>query len=339
MRGYERWGNVGQVRAITFDVQTNPILKELFTTRKSILVSDSRAQPGWEICPGVEHVRSWIGVPLIAGGNVIGACSLDKAEPGFFTQEHVQLAEMLVGQAAVAIQNAWLFEQVRAGRERLQSLSRRLVEVQEAERRYVARELHDEAGQSLTSLMFGLAQLEQETDRSRHIARIAELKQMTNEVLEDLHRLAMDLRPASLDHLGLIPALEQYVRMTGDRYSLIAQFKAMGFDGERLPPAMETALYRIVQEALTNVVRHAQATRLDVLLERRGDQVVVVIEDNGVGFDADMAHFASSGRLGLLGMQERVEMLGGSLVIESAAGAGTTIVVEVPYGDSYSHRG
>jgi len=239
----------------------------------------------------------------------------------------------------VAIQNAWLFEQVRAGRERLQSLSRRLVQVQEAERRYVARELHDEAGQSLTSLVFGLGQLEQETDRSRTIARVAELKQMTHRVLEDLHRLAMDLRPASLDHLGLVVALKQYVKMTGDRYGLIAQFKALEFEGERLPPAMETALYRIVQEALTNAVRHAQATRVDVLLERRGDQLVVVIEDNGAGFDADMARFASSGRLGLLGMQERVEMLGGSLVIESAAGAGTTIVVEVPYADSHSHRG
>jgi signal transduction histidine kinase len=191
----------------------------------------------------------------------------------------------------------------------------------------------------LTSLVFGLGQLEQETDRSRHIARIAELKQMTHRVLEDLHRLAMDLRPASLDYLGLVPALEQYVKMTGDRYSLNAQFKALGFDGERLPPAMETALYRIVQEALTNVVRHAQATRVDVLLERRGDQAVVVIEDNGVGFDADMAHFAQSGRLGLLGMQERVEMLGGSLVIETAAGAGTTIVVEVPHANSHPHRG
>jgi two-component system sensor histidine kinase UhpB len=146
------------------------------------------------------------------------------------------------------------------------------------------------------------------------------------------------LRPVSLDHLGLVPALRQYVTMIGDRYGLIAQFKALGLDNERPLSAVETALYRVVQEALTNVIRHARATRVDVLLERRGDKVVVVVEDDGIGFDADEARFAQSGRLGLLGMQERAEMLGGSMIIESSLNIGTTIIVEVPYGDSYTHR-
>lgn len=337
-RGYERWTNAELVRAITFDTQTAPLLNALLTTRRSCLVPDTRIEPGWQTPPGVEHVRSWLGVPLMAGGNVIGIYSLDKTEPGFFTTEHVRMAEMLAGQAAVAIQNAWLFEQVRSGRERLQSLSRRLVEVQEAERHYVARELHDEAGQALTSLLFRLGQLEQQTNEPRQADQVTELKQMTNGVLESLHRLAMDLRPASLDHLGLVPALSQYVKAIGDRYGLIAQFKAVGFEGKRLPAEAETALYRIVQEALTNIVRHARATRADVLLERRGDRVVVVVEDNGHGFDADVARFAQQGHLGLVGMQERAEMLGGSLVIESLTGAGTTIVVEVPYDNSHFDR-
>jgi signal transduction histidine kinase len=248
------------------------------------------------------------------------------------------MAELLVGQAAVAIQNAWLFEQVRAGRERLQSLSRRLVEAQEAERHYVARELHDEAGQALTSLLFGLRQLEPQLSDPAQAAQVAELKQITNGLFESLHRLAADLRPASLDHLGLVPVLQQYVKVMGDRYGLIAQFKAVGFNGERMSSEIETALYRIVQEALTNIGRHARATRADVLLKRRGDRVVVVVEDNGLGFDAEIGRFAQDGHLGLVGMQERVEMLGGSLTIESAAGAGTTIVVEVPNDHSYSDR-
>jgi PAS domain S-box-containing protein len=337
-RGYERWSNVELVSAITFDVQTAPVLNTLLTTRRSYLVPDTRLEPSWQTPPGVEHVRSWLGVPLLAGGNVIGLYSLDKTEPGFFTTEHVRMAEMLVGQAAVAIQNAWLFEQVRAGRERLQSLSRRLVEVQEAERHYVARELHDEAGQALTSLLFRLGQIEQQTTDPQLLDQVAELKQMTNGVLESLHRLAMDLRPASLDHLGLMPALLQYVKAMGDRYGVIAQFKALGFEGERLPTDVETALYRIVQEALTNIVRHAHAKRADVLLERRGDRVIVVIEDDGIGFDADVARFAQQGHLGLVGMQERAEMLRGSLVIESIPGAGTTVVVEVPYDRSHFDR-
>jgi PAS domain S-box-containing protein len=337
--GYERWSNAEKARIITFDVQTNLVLKDLLATRQSQLVPDTSLEPGWEIRPGAEHVRSWLGVPLVAGGNVIGLYSLDKAEPGFFTLEHVRLAEMLVGQAAVAIQNAWLYEQVRAGRERLQSLSRRLVEVQEAERQYVARELHDEAGQALTSLLFGLNQVEQQTENPTQAAQIIELKEMTNNIIESLHRLAMDLRPASLDYLGLIPALQQQVKTVGVRHGLIAQFKAVGLEGERLPPEVETALYRIVQEALTNIIRHAQATRIDVLLERRGDRVVVVVEDNGCGFEVQTDRFTQEGHLGLAGMQERAEFLGGAFIIESTAGIGTTLVVEVPYGDSNSGRG
>jgi len=337
-RGYEQWANVAAVRTATFDVQTNRIFEALLTTRHSCRISDTRAHLDWESRPGVEHVRSWLGVPLIAGGHVIGLYSLDKIEPDYFTPEHQRMAEMLVGQAAVAIQNAWLFEQVRAGRERLQSLSRRLVEAQEAERHYVARELHDEAGQALTSLLFGLRQLESQLTDTTLASQVAELKQTTNGLFDSLHRLAADLRPASLDHLGLVPVLHQYVKAMGDRYGLIAQFKAVGFDGERLSIEIETALYRIVQEALTNIGRHARATRADVLLERRGDRVVVVVEDNGLGFDAEIGRFAQDGHLGLVGMQERVEMLGGSLTIESAAGAGTTIVVEVPNDHSYSDR-
>ncbi|MBI5567000.1 MAG: GAF domain-containing protein, partial [Chloroflexi bacterium] len=338
VRGYERWGDPAVVHAATFNVQTNPIFELLLTTRQSCLIADTRTHPGWETRPGVEHVRSWLGVPLIAGGYVIGLYSLDKIEPDYFTPEHQRLAEMLVGQAAVAIQNAWLFEQVRAGRERLQSLSRRLVEAQEAERHYVARELHDEAGQALTSLLFGLRQLEAQWADAALGPQVTELKQITNSLFDSLHRLAADLRPASLDHLGLVPVLQQYVKAMGDRYGLLAQFKALGFSSERLSVEIETALYRIVQEALTNIGRHARATRADVLLERRGDRVVVVVEDNGLGFDAEISRFAQDGHLGLVGMQERVEMLGGSLTIESAAGAGTTLVVEVPNDHSHSDR-
>ncbi len=148
----------------------------------------------------------------------------------------------------------------------------------------------------------------------------------------------MDLRPASLDLLGLVPALNQYVKATGERYGLNAQFKVIGLVEGRLPAAMETALYRIVQEALTNVVRHAQATRVDVLLEHRDEQVVLVVEDNGCGFEANLADQAQAGHLGLIGMQERAEMLNGTLMIESAPGSGTTIVIEVPYAHTNSHR-
>jgi signal transduction histidine kinase len=261
---------------------------------------------------------------------VIGYLTLDSQELGAYGLVEAELAQAFANQAAVAIHNARLFEEVSLGHKRLQSLSHSLVQAQETERRRVARELHDEAGQALTSLIVGLRLLEKEVDQPELIAaRVAELKRTTDGVLENLHRLAMDLRPASLDHLGLIPALRQYLHTFGSQYGLLLQFETVGLDDHRLPPLIEINLYRIVQEALTNVVRHAKATQADVLLERRENQIITIIEDNGIGFDPETR--SQSGRLGLLGMRERAEMMDGHLLVESTPSGGTTIYVEIPY--------
>jgi len=286
--------------------------------------------------PGLEPVRSWLGVPILVRVKVMGIVLLGKTQPGYFTQEHARSTEALVSQAAVAIQNAWLFEQVRSGRERLQLLSRRLVEIQEAERRYIARELHDQAGQSLTSLILGLGQLEKGANNPSVVkAKTNELKLLANNIQEDLHRLAVDLRPASLDHLGLVSALDQLVASYVGNSQLKTKFKSIGIsEADRLSAEVEATLYRIVQEALTNVTRHAQATRVDVILERRDDSILVIVEDNGIGFDAALAY--NKDRLGLVGIRERIEMVGGNLTIESIIGRGTTLVVEVPNDNTHS---
>jgi len=336
--GYERWTDLDQVLAISMEANSNPLLQELILTRKSVLVPDTATFLDWQVISGLEAIRNWLVVPLVANDKVIGVVGLGKTEPGYFTQEHVYWAEALVGQAAMAIQNAWLFDQVRAGHERLQSLSRRLVEVQESERRYIARELHDETSQALTALMFGLRLMEQEVDHPENLlAHLAELKRLTDGVLEDLHRLAMDLRPASLDHLGLVAALEQLIKVTSERYQLRVHFKTVGISEEvRLSDEVETALYRIVQEALTNAVRHAKANNVDVILELQDGRSIVIVEDDGVGFETQ--EITKSGHLGLLGMQERAQMAGGTLQIESRPGGGTTVVVEVPYVDTHLDR-
>jgi signal transduction histidine kinase len=336
-RGFGDWADAEQGRVLTIDAEENPIIHTLLTTRESLLIPDTFEHSGWERRAGEEHVRNWLGVPLVASGEVIGLCLMDKAQAGFFTRQHQRLAESLALQAAIAIQNARLFDQVHAGRERLQTLSRRLVEVQETERRHIARELHDQAGQALTSLMVGLRLLEEGADYGEAAsAHVAELKHMVDGILENLHQLATDLRPASLDHLGLVAALRQHVEAFGRQHDLAVQFETVNLEDKRLSPTQETALFRIVQEALTNVVRHAQASRADVLLERQGDRVIAIVEDNGLGFDPVAA--MQSGRLGLLGMRERAEMLGGTLVVESWPGAGTTLFVEVPYVHSYLDR-
>jgi signal transduction histidine kinase len=322
----------------TFDAREIHCLEEVISTRKSLLIRDIRDYPGWTPVFTREIIRNWLGIPMLTGGNTIGVLALANTRPDVFSAEHVRLAEAIVAQAAVAIQNAWLFEQVRAGHERLQSLSRRLVEVQESERRYIARELHDEASQALTALMFGLSLLEQDANQPEILQkRVAELKRLTDGVLEDLHRLAIGLRPASLDYLGLVPALEQLVQTSAERYPVNFRFKTAGLTQEdRLPDYVETSLYRIVQEALTNAVRYAKAQNIDVILELRDGKVLVMVEDDGVGFETAEMH--KSGHLGLMGIQERAQMLAGTVEIESSPGCGTTVVVEVPYDDSDINR-
>jgi signal transduction histidine kinase len=203
-----------------------------------------------------------------------------------------------------------------------------MVEVQENERFHIARELHDEAAQALSSLKLNLGRLEQDPDCPEHLrSRICDLKTLADGVLESLHRLAVNLRPVTLDQLGLVAALEQYAHKLNSQ-QLSVQFKALGFEGERISPALETSLYRIVQEALTNTVRYAQASNVGILLERRKGKVRVFVEDDGIGFEPH--NILNGDHLGLVGIRERAEMLGGSLIIESAPGKGTSLIVEVP---------
>jgi PAS domain S-box-containing protein len=328
-------GRAGQADAqrvgCTVSAANHPLLQQLADAKECVLLSDAGKHVALDGLYSAEAIRSWLGVSLRSGDRVIGLCVVGKVEAGFYTSQHIQLAGALASQASVAVQNAWLFDQVRAGRERLQFLSRRLVEVQETERRYVARELHDDASQALASLMVDLRLLEQDAaDPHAVAARAGALRRLVDSVIGDLHRLAMDLCPASLDHLGLVAALRQYLQTVRNQHELKVEYEVVGLE-TRLPADVETAIYRVVQEAVTNVVRHARATRVDVLLECRGSELIVLIEDDGIGFDPASA--GHNGRLGLFGMRERAEMLGARLAVESVANSGTTILMEVPLVD------
>ncbi|MBI2915090.1 MAG: HAMP domain-containing protein [Firmicutes bacterium] len=216
----------------------------------------------------------------------------------------------------------------------LTHLLRKVISAQEEERKRIARELHDEAGQSLTSLMIGLRLLESSPDPGETKARVAGLRQALVDVLEDIRRLAIELRPSVLDDLGLVAALERYVADYAKRYTIEADLHVRGFEAQRLPQELETALYRIIQEALTNVARHASARNVSVLVEHKGDMVEAIVEDDGVGFDVNALTLEGSWsqKLGVFGMQERANLVGGSLTIESDPGSGTTVFVKVPAG-------
>jgi PAS domain S-box-containing protein len=336
-RGFTGAPNLQAGAVHRFSLDDFPMVDEMCRTGKPVLILDTEEKSGWFDTDELKLSRSVLSAPLLAEERVIGFVSLLDEKPGFFTHEMCNRLVAFAAHAAVAIQNAWLFEQARAGNERLQSLSRRLVEVQENERRFIARELHDEAGQALTTLMLDLRVLEKSAYEPQEILRrAAEMEVSISEVIENLHRVAMALRPASLDHVGLIVALRQQVESVGEKHGLKVRFKASAIR-RRLPASMEAAIYRIVQEALTNTVRHAHATQVDVVLTVRDGNLIVIIEDDGVGFDPEIV--PTSDHLGLFGVRERAEMINGKLMIESAPGKGTTIMLEVNDVDSIIDRG
>ncbi|HLF40746.1 MAG TPA: sensor histidine kinase [Acidimicrobiia bacterium] len=208
-----------------------------------------------------------------------------------------------------------------------------VLEAQEAERARVARDLHDQIGQGLTSVLLGLRLLETSLERDEPDlvgarARTAEVREVVNDALADVRRLAFDLRPTVLDDIGLVAALR---RLTGDlsaRHGLTVDVALDGVSEDgRFPTAVETVAYRVVQEALTNVVRHARARHVSVRLAGNGTRLRAVVTDDGVGFAAEAT---GAGTLGLLGMRERAMLVGGQVDVTSAPGAGTRIELELP---------
>jgi len=241
-----------------------------------------------------------------------------------------QMAEGLEGKALVAAENARLYEEL----QRKEALRGQLIEqlwtVQEEERRRISRELHDHTSQALTTLLVGLKMLAEGQDTEQIRERVAELRAIAAHTLEGVHDLAVQLRPSVLDDMGLVAATQHTATNFAGHFGIQVHFQAVGFDDRRLSPAVETTIYRIVQEALTNVAKHARAQNVDILLEYRGDVVLALVEDDGQGFDVEATlQRPKSGRLGLFGMQERAALVGGTLTVESSAG-GTTVLVEIP---------
>ncbi len=275
--------------------------------------------------------RSYLGIPLLARGQIQGVVDLFSHAPTVFEEDQIDFFKVLGQQVGVAIQNARLFKQVRTGHERLQTLSRRLLDAQEAERRNIARELHDEIGQALTAMKINLQSVRQLADVPALMPYLEENIGIVDRTLQQVRDLSLDLRPSMLDDLGLVAALRWYV----DRQSRLAGFDAR-FTADlstiRLPPDLETACFRVTQEALTNVVRHAQAHRVRVSLQYRDDMLYLIIRDDGIGFDVrDAQTRAMRGACsGLLGMQERVLFAGGQIEITSTPQRGTEIWVRFP---------
>jgi signal transduction histidine kinase len=301
------------------EMPTTPVIKEL----------DGRVEPFGQ--KGRQY-QAYAVFPLLFSNRLIGTLRLLSLQKDFFTADNQVLLQSYANLAAVAIQNSLLFEEVRRSNKQLHGLTQRLMTAQEAERLHLSRELHDESGQLLTALTVQLGLLERSLGQPGTLRdRIEELKTTTNAIQDNLHDLAVNLRPASLDHLGLVTTLRQFIDEFNRQYGIPVDFETVGMEGIRLSSELETAIFRIVQESLTNVILHAKASRVDILLSRHNHEVVLVVEDDGVGFLPSSPSLED--HLGLFGMRERIEMLNGVFLIESSPGKGTTVKVEVPCND------
>jgi signal transduction histidine kinase len=297
---------------------------------RPVVKTSAEAPPSGK--PEKEAYQSYGVFPLFFSNRLIGTLRLLSKRKDFFTQDNQLLVQSYANLAAVAIQNTLLFDEIRRSNRQLHGLSQRLMKAQEEERLHLSRELHDESGQLLTALTVQLGLLDRSVDQPAALRqRIDELKNTANTIQDNLHRLAVNLRPASLDHLGLVTTAQQYIAEFNRQYDILVDFEAVGMEGRRLPIEVETALFRIIQESLTNVVLHAHATQVDVLLSLHNQHVVTIVEDDGIGF-LDSAPSLEE-HLGLFGMRERIEMLGGKFALESSPGKGTTVKAEVPCND------
>jgi signal transduction histidine kinase len=261
--------------------------------------------------------RAALFVPLLVRNRAIGVVAAHDKE-GYdarFADGDLRIAELFAARAAVAVD---LSQRV------VRDAFARAIRAQEVERGRLARELHDQTGQDLTSVLLGLKAVEEASDADERERALAALRAQVVETLNDVRRLAVELRPKALDDFGLVPALERLVSTFAETSGIAVDFEPQVRG--RLPEDVETALYRIVQEALTNVARHAEARSVSVVLAQGPGSVSAVIEDDGRG----MAGGGDGDGLGLLGMRERLALIGGVLKIESSEGAGTTIVAEVP---------
>jgi signal transduction histidine kinase len=262
--------------------------------------------------------RTGLYVPLVAKDGALGAIAVhDKlGGNGRFSDADLRLVEIFAARAAVA---------VALSRRVARDTVRKVVAAQEAERRRLALELHDETGQALTSILLGLRAIRSAGNDTDAEQAEADVRALVVQALQDVRALAVELRPAALDDFGLGPALERLAQTFSERSGIETSVEV--HLQERLPPEIETTLYRVVQEALTNVVKHAGAAHVSIVLARRESGVAATIDDDGRGF---AVHDVREDALGLVGMRERVALVGGTLTVESSPASGTTLAAQVP---------
>jgi signal transduction histidine kinase len=339
------------VKRHSFEPSAAPLSRPVIEAHRTLIIEDVRKELDWVWQPGTEQIVSWCSAPLVHGNDCIGWLCVDWPEPGFFKADHGRVVRALADQAVVAIENARLFERARelsdileykvADRTRLlreahdeiankanelHALWRRVVDVQERERQRIAYDLHDSVAQSIMAATYQLQAIrgrlrgDEELDQ-----RLTGCQATLDGSLSEMKQIIYALRPNVLDELGLVAALENYLGALPHGADLETSFSVLGTP-IALGPEAELAIFRIVQEACQNAIRHAEAGSLTLHLTYSGRSVDVRVVDDGHGFvfyDAKMG-------LGLVGIRERTQVVGGALTIKTAPGEGTLVMFSIP---------
>ena len=271
--------------------------------------------------------------PILVEGKTIGIMQVDRPkEAAGFDAEENEIIFAITRATAIAMENARLIEKLEQKEQLLHQLVNKAITAQEDERKRLAADLHDGIIQSLIAIWYRLQRIKPvpETDPEKWYTEIAELTKLLSGQIQDIRRILYDLRPLILDNYGLVPAVEYYVHNLQEKHNLPIEI-VTGGENRRLASKIEVTLFRILQEALTNVIKHAQATQVKVRLEITANEATLEVADNGTGLDmALLAVGPAHNRLGLASIQERALLLGGSCVIDSQPAKGTHITVKIP---------
>jgi len=307
---------------------------KVLRSRSSLLVDedflegDGRRFPHLTRFIATTGFRSIMLAPLVSRDTPIGILSMCTSNVNAYTAEDLRLAERIAVQISGAISSFDLYERLLVSNQQLQALSARMVDAQEQERRQIAKELHDEIGQILTGLSIKLETCRENSGETA-IPEISHSQELVLDLMERVRESSLDLRPSHLDDLGILPALRWHTKRYSSQTGVEVVLNQSGLS-QRFPADVETAAYRIVQEGLTNVARHAAVNNVVVQVRADDGMLNIQVQDDGLGFDLDEVVAAGTG-LGISGMRERAQSLGGRVTIESTPGGGTNLTAILPF--------
>ncbi len=284
-----------------------------------------------------QGIGCFVCVPLKSKNRTLGIMNVACSSERYFTENDFRLLDSIGYHVGLAIENSVLYEEAKQKEKLRGQLLSSVISAQEEERKRIARELHDEYGQTLTGLIMSIESLENmpSSKEPQLKEKLKNVKSIAIRALEEMRRLTLDLRPSALDDLGLVAAIRAYAETHLKAIGVRVEFDVKGLS-RRLAPAVETALFRIVQEAIHNIIKYAEAHNVRIQLEVKGGKITTVVEDDGKGFDVEAFFKSGIGAqsLGILGIQERTTLLGGTFTIKSQVGQGTRVMVEIPIASS-----